>query len=458
MLSLNKLKNKIWIYLIIFTGVILVGLWFFQFIFRNTYYEVSIKHKLDDAATELLDSKNELPSVIDKVAYNNDICIEVVDRNASLLYSSNYYYKGCLEEGNRSYILYKNHFISSGSLKKTYLVKNTKSNTNTLIKAVKKDHLYIFLNASLEPISATTTILNGQFRYVIIIILILSIFVSYFLSVKISKPILKINKSVKEMAKGNYQADFDYDGNIEEIKELSTDLENAAKELDKTESLRREFLANVSHDLKTPLTMIKAYAEMVRDVTYNDEGERNRDLNIIIEETDRLNFLVNDILELSKLQANTIKLEYETFDLDLLIKNVIHRYDILVTKGNYDIVYEGIEEIFITADKKRVEQILYNLINNAIQYTGDDKKVMIIMKKREEKIRIEVIDTGKGIDKKELPNIWNKYYKIDKSHKRETTVGSGIGLSIVKSACENHGFSYGVESKKGKGSTFWVEI
>lgn len=457
MLSLNKLKNKIWIYLIVFTGIILIGLWFFQLIFRNFYYEVSIKNKLDEAASELLNSNNELISTIDKVAYNNDICIEVVDKNAAILYSSNYYYKGCLEEGNRSYILYKNHFITSDSPKKTYMVKNVKLDTKTLIKAVKKDNFYIFLNASLEPVSATTTILSDQFRYVVIIILVLSIFLSYFLSSKISKPILKINKSVKEMAKGNYQADFSYDGNIEEIKELSTDLENAAKELDKTESLRREFLANVSHDLKTPLTMIKAYAEMIRDVTHADSEERNRDLNIIIEETDRLNVLVNDILDLSKLQANTIKLEYETFDLDLLIQNILHRYDILVSKENYEISYQGIKEAFVTADKKRVEQILYNLINNAIQYTGKDKKVMIVMTKKKDKIRIEVKDTGKGIDKQEIPNIWNKYYKIDKSHKRET-VGSGIGLSIVKSACENHGFAYGVESKKGKGSTFWVEI
>ena len=148
-----------------------------------------------------------------------------------------------------------------------YLLRNVKSNTKTLIKAIKRNDFYIFINASLEPIGATSSIITSQLRYVSVIVLILSLFVAYLLSNKISKPMIKLNKGVKEFSKGNYKADFHYTGNIEEIKELSMTLSNAAKELEKTEALRREFLANVGHDLKTPLTMIKAYAEMVRDVS-----------------------------------------------------------------------------------------------------------------------------------------------------------------------------------------------
>ena len=234
-------------------------------------------------------------------------------------------------------------------------------------------------------------------------------------------------------------------------------LSNAAKELEKTETLRREFLANVGHDLKTPLTMIKAYAEMVRDVSYKDDKKRTDNLNIIIEETDRLNILVNDILDLSKLQANTVKLEFEEFDLDSLIKSIIKRFDIFISKEGYTITYSGVDNAMVNADKKRVEQVLYNLINNAIQYTGDNKLVMVRLSIKDNNYLIEVEDTGKGIDKEELNNIWDKYYKIDKSHKRNT-VGSGIGLSIVKSVCINHKFNYGVNSIKKKGSTFWIEI
>lgn len=454
---MNKLKNKVWLYLVLFLLVILAFLWIFQVVLLNAYYEWSVKSKLDEVANQIFNTNEVFISTLDKLAYNNDICIEVMDKNRTIVYSSNYFYKGCLEEGNKSYSLYKDHFIDNNFSKKTYLIKNSRSDTKTLVKAIKNANYYIFMNASLEPIGTTSTILMSQLKYVTAIVLILSLFVAYFISSKISKPILKISKSVKKMAKGDYNVDFNYSGNIEEIDELSDVLKNAANELDKTESLRREFLANVGHDLKTPLTMVKAYAEMVRDVTYKDEKKRNENLNVIIEETDRLNILVNDILELSKLQSNTVKLEYEQFDLDLLISSILKRYDILVSKEGYSICYEGIPNTLVMADKKRVEQVLYNLINNAIQYTGKDKIVRIYLKKNNEKIRIEVKDTGSGIDLEDLDSIWDKYYKIDKKYKRNR-VGSGIGLSIVKSVCLNHGFKYGVESSKNKGSTFWFEI
>lgn len=454
---MNKLKNKVWLYLIFFLFLILACFWLFQVILLDSYYEWNIKSKLNEVANAIKEGNVDLRSTIDELAYNNDICIEVVDNSKTIVYSSNYFYRGCLEEGNKSYGFYKNHFIENNYSEKTYLLNNVKSDTKTLIKGIKVNNFYIFINASLEPIGATISILTSQLRYISIIVLALSLLIAYFLSSKISKPILKLSKGVKEFSKGNYNVDFEYKGNIEEIKELSYVLDNAASELNKTESLRREFLANVGHDLKTPLTMIKAYAEMVRDVSYQDEKKRTENLNVIIEETDRLNVLVNDILELSKLQSNTVKLEYEKFDLDDLIGNIINRYDIIVSKEQYTITYEGIPKAIVNADKKRVEQVLYNLINNAIQYTGKDRKIMISLTNNSHDYLVEVKDTGKGISLDELDNIWDKYYKIDKSHKRDK-VGSGIGLSIVKSVCINHHFDYGVKSQKGKGTIFWFKI
>lgn len=456
---MNKLKNKIWLYLVFFLLIILACLWLFQVILLDSYYEWNVKTKLNEISKTISNTTNtsNLKETLDELAYNNDICIEITDVNKSILYSSNYFYRGCLEEGNKSYSFYKDHFIKGDYTSKTYRLKNVKSNTKTLIKAIKSGNTYIFINASLEPIGTTSSVITSQLRYVSIIVLILSLFVAYFLSNKISKPILKLSKGVKEFSKGNYDVDFNYEDNIEEIRELSLALGNASCELGKTEALRREFLANVGHDLKTPLTMIKAYAEMVRDVSFKDEQKRTENLNVIIEETDRLNILVNDILDLSKLQANTVKLEFEDFDLNLLIRSIIKRFDIFISKEEYKITYEGVDNAIVNADKKRVEQVLYNLINNAIQYTGSDKLVIIKLSIKNNRYLIEVIDTGKGIDEDEIDNIWDKYYKIDKSHKRNT-VGSGIGLSIVKSVCINHKFNYGVNSIKKKGSTFWVEI
>ena len=152
---------------------------------------------------------------------------------------------------------------------------------------------------SINPIDSTVTILKNQFLTVSIVILLLSFVVGFFISQKLSKPITTLSKSAKKVAKGDYKEEFKSDSNISEIQELTTSLNYAKDELSKTNELRRELLANVSHDLKTPLTMIKAYAEMVRDITYKDDEKREENLNVITSEVDRLNLLVSDILDLS---------------------------------------------------------------------------------------------------------------------------------------------------------------
>ena len=259
------------------------------------------------------------------------------------------------------------------------------------------------------------------------------------------------------MRKGNYEIVFKTDTNIKEINELSKTLNETTNELSKTENLRRELLANVSHDLKTPLTMIKAYAEMARDLNNKNVTKRTDNLNTIIEETDRLNLLVNDILELSKVQANVEKLNIEQFNLIDLISSIIKRYDYLKTTENYELIFNYDTNNIVRADKKRLEQVIYNLINNAINYTGADKKVYINVKNQNGGVRVEIRDTGKGISDEDLKFIWDKYYKVDKSYTREVH-GTGIGLSIVKNILINHNFEYGVDTKKGSGTTFWFII
>jgi signal transduction histidine kinase len=259
------------------------------------------------------------------------------------------------------------------------------------------------------------------------------------------------------MAKSNFNVSFDVDTNLYEINELSKTLELAKNELSKTDELRRDLMANVGHDLKTPLTMIKAYAEMTRDFENQSVKKRNENLNIIIEETDRLAVLVQDILDLSKMQSETNALNIEKFDLDELIKSVIKRYYILIDNEGYEFIYDNNESIYINADKKRIEQVIYNLINNAVNYTGDNKKVFINLIKGKKKVTVEIIDTGKGIDSKDIKHIWNKYYHNEKKHKRNM-YGTGLGLSIVKTILDSHNYKYGVKSEKGKGTKFYFEI
>lgn len=453
----NNLKNKLFIYLVSFSVIILVFLWFFQVIFLNSYYEYNVSRQLNILSRKILNSNTSyIINELDDIAHDYGVCIELFSNN-SLLYSSNSFNKGCLGSDNFSFYEYKNKFISGEVTEEYYSMINPKFNNKTLIKAIKLNNYSIFINASLEPLDATIGILASQLILVSFLVLALSVLVAYVISKRISKPIININNMAKEILRGNYEISPSSKCDIEEIDNLAITLNQTAEELNKTETIRRELMANVSHDLRTPLTMIKAYAEMIRDVSYKDKNKTIEHLGVIIDETDRLNILVNDILELSKIQANSEKETTEEFYIDEIIKTIIKNNDILVSNEQYVFIYYGKNNVKITAKKKRIEQILHNLINNAIQYTGQDKKVIINLIDEKKYIKVEVKDTGGGINKEEIKYIWDKYYKIDKSYKRNSK-SSGIGLSIVKNLCLQNNIEYGVESKKGQGSCFWIRL
>ena len=228
----------------------------------------------------------------------------------------------------------------------------------------------------------------------------------------------------------------------------------AAEELAKTDNLQKELVANISHDLRTPLTMIKGYSEVMRDIP----GENNpENVQVIIDETERLTELVNDMLDLSKIRAGTRKPEIEIFDLTETVRSVLQRYEKLTEKDNYIITFDADENVLVTADRPMILPVIYNLVNNALIYAGDDKRVSIVQSVWNNRVRISVIDTGVGIAPEDIPYIWDRYYKVDKVHKR-AKVGTGLGLSIVKGILESHGAAYGVESRVGEGSNFWFEL
>lgn len=439
-----------------FSFSILLFLWLFQVIFLDSYYKW---HKTKELVktVELINKNFDIKNyetILDNIAYDKGVCIELVSNNR-LLYLSNNFNKGCLANMEDDYN-YKTDFITSNSQSSRYIIKNERFNNKTLILAIKvNENTQLFISASLEPLDSTVSILRSQLFYITLLVIVLSLIIAYFISKIISNPIIKITKKASLLAKGKYDIKFEKN-EIEEINELSQTLNYACQELNKTEDLRRELLANVSHDLKTPLTMIKAYAELIKDVTHKDKEKMTKNLNTIIEEADRLNLLVNDILDLSSIESHSTQLNIEEFDLNELIKTVINRFDIWVTKEEYKINYKENKNIKIKADKKRIEQVIYNLITNAINYTGGDKQVKINLINKRDKIRVEVIDTGKGIKDNDLKYIWDKYYKVDKTHSR-VQIGTGIGLSIVKNILIEHNFNYGVISKQNKGTTFYFE-
>lgn len=313
---------------------------------------------------------------------------------------------------------------------------------------------YIVVDSVITPVNATVRTLVIMLLYITVFTVIIALIIAFVMARRIANPIIKMNKSAKRLAKGDYQVRFDSRG-YKEIEQLNETMNYAATELSRADELRRELIANVSHDLRTPLTMIIGYSEVMRDIPGENSPEN---MQVVIDEATRLSSLVNDLLDISRLQAGTVGITKEEYNLTQSIRKIISRFDKLTESDGYNISFEHSSEIYINADENRISQVIYNLIINAINYTGQDKNVRVIQSKTGNgAVRIEIKDSGVGISKEELPYIWDRYYRVDKTHKR-AQMGTGLGLSIVKTILESHGAVYGVDSTVGKGSTFWFEL
>ena len=455
-ISLNK---EIWKYFLFFTLINITLLLVLQVLFLNQYYKIFIKKDIAETSKIINNNKNNenLQEIINNISFEKEVCINITDEQGKSLIFSAYKNKGCLRD-EKIINKYQTNFINSNRKEKTYTLKNPDFKNKVLFSGTKLgNNKYVFINSTLQPIDKTAKIMHSQFIIVIIVLIILSLIISYFISKKISLPITQISEEAKDIANGNYNKEIRIDSNIKEIYDFQQILNTAKSELIKTSDLKRDLMANVSHDMKTPLTMIKAYTEMMLDLHKNSSKKREEDGLIIVQEVDRLTILVDDILSLSKMQSNLDKLNREDIEIVSLIENIINKFKVLSDKENYQFIFKhNVDELIINVDKKKLEQVIYNLINNAINYSGDDKQIIIELIDNDETI-IKISDHGKGIKKEDLPYIWDKYYKSNKKHKRNK-FGTGLGLSIVKNALQKHNYEFGVDSKEGKGSTFWFKL
>ena len=308
----------------------------------------------------------------------------------------------------------------------------------------------LIIYSRMTPVQPAIDTLERQFWYISLVVILLTVFVVFMLSRSISKPIIDITAAAKNLADGDYDSEFTGTG-FKEISELSETLNYAAKELKKTENLQRELLANVSHDIRTPLTLITGYAEMIRDFPGEDSSEN---VQIIIDEAERLKLLVNDLLVLSRLSAKTEIFNIQTINITELIESIVGRQQKLLENQQFIITFTFNEKVEIEADAKKMEQVIYNFISNAVNYSGTSKKVEVIQEIVNGEVIVKVKDYGIGIKKEDLQYVWDRYYRVDKGLQRSTQ-GTGLGLSIIKGILEYHEFKYGVESVVNEGSTFY---
>lgn len=484
-----SMSLKLLILLGFFTFIVAAILWVIQVLMSDTLY-AKVKQKEIDYASEqinelLINDSEDIDIALSDLAEQYNVCIKIysveegvfteeyseivlvnsIISNAKPENIAFYYNQANANEGYyRTTIalgMFDAHNPANSPIDSNFIKNDELSIASLYAEIIDRgndEEYLLLLNSMVTPLESAKRTIMAQFSYIIVFLIIGAVCMAFLLSKFISSPLKSMNESAKKLAEGNYNVDFD-GGGYREINELSESLNYAARELSKNEVLQKELIANISHDLRTPLTMIKGYSEVMRDIPGENTPEN---IQAIIDETERLSLLVNDLLDLSKIESGARKLDKTPFDLTDAVESIITRYDKMKSAQGYNIEFIHNGRVTVSADRTMILQVLYNLINNAINYSGDDmfvgvRQEILTNDCGKNVVRISVVDHGEGIPKDQLPLIWDRYYKIDGVHRR-ATVGTGIGLSIVKKLLEKHDASYGVESTLGEGSVFWFEL
>lgn len=454
-----SVKWKFFVYFIVFGVILLIILAVMQTVYLDSFYKKIKKKELDKAQKKLMsviDGKN-LKHKAEKISGDYDVCIVIMDMDYNEIYSFG------IKDGSAVKSLNKydlrdmySKALDNGKSRDFNLGENNSDECLVRMNIVKSKNygeLIVLMETEIIPVNATVDTIRIQLIYISAFMVVLSLILALIFSKNISHSIISVSTSAKELIKGNYNVEFE-GRDYKEVAELSDVLNKAAIELSRADMLQNELIANVSHDLRTPLTMISGYAEVMRDIPGENTPEN---VQVIIDETNRLTLLVNDLLDISKINAGVSELKTKVYDLTDSIKSTVERNAKLVEPYGYKIMFHYKYHVFVDADEFKIYQVIYNIIGNAINYSGKKKQIFIRQKVSDKKVRIEVEDTGPGIPEEELDYVWERYYKVGRDRKR-TVVGTGLGLSIARNILEMHNAEYGVESEMDKGSIFWFQL
>ena len=465
-LAQTPLQAELLLCFIFFTIVFAGVLWLMEIVLPERIYRTNKIRETQQLAADLAELYEtadafEYSQALDYASSHNYVCISVYKANGRFVKACDVTNYRCLLHGANSMVReFSQELQKSTSGNICLTVNNPTLQVDTVVIGIllgdtENPDGYLFLNATLKQTDTNTRAQKQLIIIASLILLIIGSIISYIVSRVLSVPITRITESANRMAKGDYTTKFE-GGSCLEVDELARALTYAEHEISKADMMQRDLIANVSHDLRTPLTMLKAYAEMIRDLSGDNPVKRAAHLKIIIDETDRLAALVNDILDLSKLENGTHKLELQQIDVTAWLTDIIQRYTGVSEQMEYHLSFTPDEHCTVECDTSKMERVVCNLINNAINYTGDDKQVFVSQINTEDAVRIEVRDTGQGIEPDKIQKIFDKYYRSE-NHKREV-VGTGLGLSIVKAILKLHNCNFGVHSKLGEGSVFWFEL
>ena len=401
---------------------------------------------------------------------DNDACVVLYNSDGRLLYEADQLGEGCVFNAGvsvntsldyQSFESLKSYVDAAGGEYSRDVVNQETSQNMVVYGTVLEENLgtyYLFLNTPLEPVDSLITLFARQYLTLTILIIAIAVLFSIWLSGKIVKPITSMQKETVKLSKADYNVHFD-GGSFTETQDLAEALNNASHQLEQIEDMRRSLMANLSHDIRTPLTNIRAYAEMIRDISGDNPEKREKHLNVIIRETEYMNRLISDMSELSQMQTGNYVLKKTNVDLVEVIHNVLMIDGALIDARKLKVDLDLPDHLIIYADEVKITEVVQNYLTNAVKHSPDEGTIHIHgwILPDEETVRVEVTDEGEGIAEEDQKLIWDRYQKASRSFSRPTQ-STGLGLAIVKAILDAHHASYGVISKPHEGATFWFSF
>jgi len=476
-------------YAVITIGLLIVTLvicWFINSTFLEQYYEMDKKktvqttyEKLYEASEKGLIGTESFQNEMNIYAVRYGINAVVIDANSQMVLGASFIGEE-LKSRLFSYIFRRPIGIVEGSYPEpneifTYVDLRTRSENIEMYGQLDNNYAYI-ITTTKESIRDSVKLANRFLAYIGTCSVILGSFLLWGVSKKLTKPILELADISEKMTHLDFEAKYKGTDKNEiallgnNINQLSSTLEKTISELktannelkkdierkEQIDEMRKEFLSNVSHELKTPIALIQGYAEGLKEGIIDDPESRDFYCEVIMDEAGKMNHMVKKLLTLNQLEFGNDLISMERFDIVSLVRNYIQSAGILTKQNEIQVRFADIEPVYVWADEFKVEEVFMNYFSNAVNHCTGKKIIDVTIEKTDKKVRVSVFNTGEPIPDSSIEHIWEKFYKVDKARTREYG-GSGVGLSIVKAIMESMNQAYGVTNYTN-GVRFWFEL
>lgn len=472
----------------VFVGLVIVMMIVFLVInggFLERYYVadrqaefVKVYSMLKDKIEDGTIAQEEPGGEMGKLAEKNNISIVVINQEYDPIYT-NVRDRETMVSQLWGYLFNMNNRVVLDSTDEYDINKSVdmRNNTEYIEMWGKFDNGDIFLMRSpLESIREAVRMFNQFIGVVGAVVIVLSIILAWYFSKRLTEPLMELATLSRKMANLDFDAKYTSGGSneigvlgqsfnqmsekleqtISDLKKANYELQKDIEQKEKLETMRTEFIGNVSHELKTPIALIQGYAEGLKEGVNDDPESREFYCDVIMDEADKMNRMVKNLLTLNQLEFGEDDVQFERFDITALIRGVLQSLEILIEQKEAKILFRETEAVYVWADEFKVEQVVRNYVNNALNHVEGEKVIEIKIVKTEEQARISVFNTGLPIPEEDIGRIWDKFYKVDKARTREYG-GNGIGLSIVKAIMESFHKGYGVRNYDN-GVEFWFEL